>query len=298
MMLILCLSSLAKTDMDKLRHYFLMLSTDDNEFTDQREATFKKLTKGKADAVAISLEYLNRKSQAKSETAEKVILALGDHAVKPLTHMLTQPDENQAAFAAYLLGRIGSKTSAVPLILASKSSGKRLRAAALGALGSCGDTLALITLTDALADPDPTIRRTAATSLGKIRSKSAMPKLIPLLRDESAFVRYAASYAIAAIGDKAAPSLLSARLSEEAVGEIERFHLIETIGMLGHQESLPMLFEFLEDPSHLVRGFSCQALGYFRGNFEVANALKRCKNDSSGFVRMMAEQALANIRNE
>ena len=122
--------------------------------------------------------------------------------------------------------------------------------------------------------------------------------LVELLADSSADVRYSASYAIASIGGDSVDILLIERLDSDSTGEIERYHIIETLGLLRSNDARPILFKLLDDPFYLNRGFSCQALGHYRGDYEVANALKRCLHDASGFVQMMANEALKSIRNE
>ncbi|HHS50090.1 MAG TPA: HEAT repeat domain-containing protein [candidate division Zixibacteria bacterium] len=293
--LAMVLSAFARGDQERLRRHFLVLSSND-ESPDAREAALHRLARAGEDAVIVSLEFIGRKSPDKRTAIARVALAVGENAVVPLTNILSRPDESEAAFAAEILGEIGSPKASVPLLLAARSSSEKLRTAAIGAIGNCGDSLAIPTLLEALADPNPRIRRNSAVSLGKIGHSSAIPALVPLLGDSSALVAYAVSEAIARIGDGDALDLLKQRLDDNSVDELERYHIIETVGMFRNTESIPLLLDLLEDPSHLNRGFACQALGYFRGNYRVANALKRARNDSSAFVRMMAEQSLMVIR--
>ena len=281
----------------QLRHEFLILSAGDIEYRSEKPAARKKLVGQGKRAVWLAIGYIGRKSPNIEMAIASVITGVGEDAVEPLTYVLTRPDEDEAAFAAYLLGKIGSEKSAVPLMLAAKSSGERLRSVAIGALGNCGDTLAVPILIEALADTMPSVRRKAAHSLGQLKDVAAARALVPLLGDSCANIRYAASYAIASIGDSSVATLLLERFKSDSIDEIERFHIVETLGLLHSRRALPLLFELLEDPSFLDRGFACQALGHFRGNYEVANALKRSLHDASGFVRMMAGAALKSIQN-
>jgi HEAT repeat protein len=213
-------------------------------------------------------------------------------------YFLTRPEEDEAAFAADLLGETGAPKAAVPLMLAAKSSSAKVRSAAVGALGSCGDTAATPLLIEALSDSAPVVRRKAAFSLGKLKDKRGITPLIPLLGDSCGFVRYSASYALSRIGDGEASEKLIARFSTDPKDRLEKYLIIETLGRLKDKKSLSLLLDLMDDQSYLTRGFACQALGHFRGKYEVANALKRSLDDSSGFVRMMAREALEAMRLE
>lgn len=283
---------------EEIRHDFLLLTAGDLKYYDLFEKTRKRLYRAGPDAVEIAIEYISRKSPRKQRAIKWIAEGVGEDAVEPLTYVLTRPDEDAAAFAAYLLGNIGSRKGAVPLMLASKSASRKVRSASIGALGYCGDSSAVPILIDALDDSSAAIRRKAAHSLGLLKVERSVSPLIELLSDSIANVRYSASYAIAAIDCEGADSLLLGEMESDSLGELERYHIIETLGLLRSEEARPMLFELLDDPFYLNRGFSCQALGHYRGDYEVANALKRSLNDASGFVQMMAREALETMRNE
>ncbi len=283
---------------EKLRYKFLVLCAGDIKYYDQFEFVKKKLSKEGKPAVWLAIQYMGRKSPRKARAIKWVAEGVGEDAVEPLTYVLTRPDEDNAAYAAYLLGEIGSRKAAVPLMLAAKSESNKLRSAAVGALGSCGDTSAVPILIEALSDTLPGVRRRAALSLGKLKDKRAIQHLIPLMGDTCVFVRYTTSYALAQIGGEKTTKILLEKLQSDTLDNIERYHIIETLGLLNSDESLPTLLELLEDPLYLNRGFACQALGHFRGHYEVANALKRSLHDASGFVQMMAHDALKSIRND
>ncbi len=280
----------------QLRHEFLILSAGDLKYRSMKSSARKKLIGDGDHAVRLAIDYMGRKSPKIANAVEFIVVGVDEDAVETLTYVLTRPNEGEAAFAAYLLGKIGSSKAAVPLMLAAKSSGERLRSVAIGALGSCGDTLAVPILIEALADSNTSVRRKAAHSLGQLEALSAVEPLIPLLGDSCCDVRYAASNALAAIGDSGAVVFLMESFESDSIDDIERFHIVETLGLLHSLESLPLLLELLEDPSFLNRGFACQALGHFRGDYKVANALKRSLCDASGFVQMMAKEALKGFK--
>ncbi|MCK5832319.1 HEAT repeat domain-containing protein [bacterium] len=290
-------SIIAKPSENKLKHSFMVLISQKQSEPEKVEEALSKLIDGGETTVRFMICYFDREYPPIRDAIEQVIIIIGKEALEPLTEVLAHPNETESSFAAYLLGEIGSKSSGVPLILAAQSQSSKLRYSALGALGNCADINALPVLIDALDDDLPSIRRQAAISLGEIGSNRAVESLIPLFSDSNVFVRYSASYAIANIGDNSVIDILMRRFESDSIDIIEKSHIIETIGMFASEESLPLLFDLLEDPSYLNRGFACQALGYYRGNYKVANALKQSQTDASGFVRMMAGKSLANIGN-
>jgi len=285
---------IAATD-SELKHHFLVLSNEDVKYSDQHEIATEKLVKHGSDAVDLALEFMDRDSPSIRKSIEIVTRGVGKDAVGALLYILASTDEDKAAFAANLLGEIGDSRAEVPLMLASKSSSYMVRSAAIGALGGCGDTAAISVLIEALGDTISEIRRNAATSLGKLGNERGLPQLIELLDDRDYGVRYAASYAIASIdGDKIIDTLII-RLESDSISQQEKYHIIETLGLTRNPRVSEYLLELLESPIYLERGYACQALGYLRGDYRVVNALKRCLDDASAFVRMMARNALKSI---
>jgi len=280
----------------ELRRQFLILSARDIEYYPEHHIAKKRLIKEGSKAAEVAVTYIERDDPGKLVAIETVVVGVGEDAIPPLLKVLSNPDQDAASFAAYLLGEIGGRETAVPLMLAAKSSNIRLRSVAIGALGKCEDTTATPILLEALSDSLPSVRRRAASSLGELGDSRAVDKLISLLEDSSASVRYTASYALAKIGDGEVTLILLSKIEENNGGSLGRYHIIETLGMLRDESAVPVLLDLLDDPLYLNRGFACQALGHFRGNYRVANALKRSLNDASEFVRMMAGNALLSIR--
>lgn len=281
----------------EIRHKFLILSSA-TESERARETALKKLVKEGTRSAEIALKYIDRKSQNKQDAIEAVIVGIGDDAVKPLMYILTSSDNIKAAFSARLLGKIGTSRAVIPLMLAAGSPSEIVRASAVGALGNCKDSAAIPILIKALNDSMVSVRRNSSISLGRIGNvKGAIP-LISVLADSSAFVRYSASYSLASIGNGSVVDTLLVLLESKDVDQIVKFHIMETLGAMRATKAIPILTDMLDDPSYMTRGFACQALGHYKGNYKIANDLKRALRDSSGFVRMMARDALHSLRNE
>ncbi|MBN1756223.1 HEAT repeat domain-containing protein [bacterium] len=254
----------------------------------------KELVSYGEESARFLVSELGTKDPRKSEVIKASLIRIGQAAVEPLLREIARSEEN-AALATYLLGEIGDNRALVPLLIQLRSYNPELRAAAARALGALNDSLAIPQLLHALSDSVTSVKRYAALSLGKLRAVNAIDELIQTMKDQHYSVRYSASYALVDIGGEYLCNKLI-ELLNRSEGNF-KFHLIETLGALKHPEVLPTLLDLLEDPSYETRGFSCEALGNFRGQFEVANALKKALHDESDFVKMKAGNALANILN-
>ena len=279
-----------------IEHQFLLASASDFRLQPKQKKALKKLASYDEEAMEYLIGQFDRKDIRKRKTIIAAAEMIGDDAEDALLNELGGTNPKHSAFAAYILGKICSHKAVVPLMLATKSSYTPLRVNACLALGNIGDTAAVDNLIAALSDTTPAVRRTAALSLGKLKSKKAIPYLIGLLGDEGYAIRYTASYAIAAIGDTLSADTLLAMLGQAKTPE--RYHIVETVGLLHPSLALTDLMKLTEDTDYMTRGFVCQALGNYRGNYKVANSLKKALSDTSPFVRMMAENSLKSLRDK
>jgi len=286
---------LADINDDILKNY-LIASSVDIRYEKEKERAFKRLVSYKEDAAEFLVSQFNCGHHSRQATIEKAIISLGDKAYNPLLRKLTGDNAKDAALAAYLLGKIKAEGAVVPLIMALKSPNGTLREAACTAIGELKDPTAVEHLVRALDDSLVDVRRSAAVSLGKIRVSSVVPDLITMFEDTNYSVRYSASYAIIAIGDTSFADTLH-KLLLESKGT-QKHHIIETIGGLKSEASIPVLMALTENPDYLIRGFAFQALSNYRGRYRIANAMKKGLNDNSGFVKMMAGESLQKIRSD
>lgn len=281
---------------ERIRHWFLLASAGDVRLYGRRDYARKKLVKAGEDAVPFLITQLGRKNIRKVREAERALKKIGKDAVPYLIEALADTNHSIASLSARILGSIGDHRAVAPLMVAARYGYPGLRASSCYALGRLRDTSAVPILIDALSDTLKSVRRLAALSLGKLKDVRAIEPMFALLADSFYSVRYTAQNAIANIDSRRAFELASARL--DSAGLPEKYHLIVLLGAIGEEDALPILEKLLQDSDHRIRGFACEALRYFRGNWQVANMLKRSLWDNSPFVRMKALNALRRIKSK
>ncbi|MBN2541855.1 HEAT repeat domain-containing protein [bacterium] len=286
-------TSFSKTTEDKVKEAFLVASTGNIKYYPKRPKAIKQLVKYGDESVKLLLSEMDAKNIRKQNTLITVFSRIGEEAVEPILRKMAV-DEDNAVLGAYILGRIKSSKALVPLLMMLRDSDPDIRAAAARGLGGIQDSISVDPLIEKLSDPDPRVRRYSAVSLGKLRDKKAVDELIMAMSDSNFSVRYAASYALARIGGNDLKDKLVEKLNETE--GIFKYHIIETLGSMNHRDTKPIFYELLENPSYEIRGYACEALGNFRGDYKVANALKRALHDESEFVKMKARNSLEKLR--
>ena len=280
--------------MEKIRHLFLLASAGDIRLQKKAKIAQKKLGKCGEDAVPFLISQLKRKNIRKVLTAERALRAIGEDAVPYLIMALADTNKTVASLSARILGQIGDKRALPALMVAARYGFPGLRASACYALGNFQDSAVVSVLIDALKDTVPAVRRYAALSLMKLGTRRAIKPLFELLADSSYGVRYTAERALAKIDTDTLFALALARL--DSAQPPEKYHIISLIGAVRSDSALAVIGKLLQDQNYFVRGFACEALGYFRGNWRAANMLKRALWDNSEFVRMKARSALEKMK--
>ena len=128
-------------------------------------------------------------------------------------------------------------------------------------LGETLDQRALPLLIDALNDPQRVVRKEAALALGKIKDASTLKYLIQHLTDQNDEVRQALINAIVQFGKQAFEPLQS-ELSH-ALDKTVRTSIINALGKLKDNNSIPILIEHLKSSYHIVRSETVLALSQF-----------------------------------
>ncbi len=117
-----------------------------------------------------------------------------------------------------------------------------------------------------------------------------------MLSDQNIHVRRSAKDALIAFNDASLiDTLLFMQLRDTTM---LRFHIMDIIGSVGTKETVLALLSLTESTDYRLRGFAHYALSSFKGDYIVANTLKKGLSDNSPFVRMMAANSLMNIRRE
>jgi len=132
-----------------------------------------------------------------------------------------------------------------------------LRWWAVRGLSAIQDPLASSALAAALKDPDPAVRQCAGLALRNHPQPDVVPALARALSDPDRLVARLASGALASIGSLALPSLAEAARSPEPAVRIEAIRALAT---MNSEETIPLLFEALDDSSSLVAYWAEQGL--------------------------------------
>lgn len=259
------------------------------------EKYISKLSSHGKDAARLLLSNINLDNLQQREVIKRTLIKMGSNAIEPIIRRMAV-NKPIRPFCLNILQEIGDKKAILPILLLLDSRNPRVRLAAAKSLGNFQDTISVNPLIKMLNDTASAIREAAATSLGKLKAEKAIHPLISTLGDSNYSVRFSASYALAKIKSPQIGKLLL-RKFDSTKGTI-KFHILESLGRLRYEPAKPVILDCLSAPSHYIRGFACQALGFFKGDYRVANALKQALHDNSPFVQMKAENALERIQNK
>ena len=131
--------------------------------------------------------------------------------------------------AAKGLGRVENVEAVPALTKALKDDAKEVRTAAMRALADIGSAQAITALISCISSPNPEMRSEAAHFLGAVRASRAAPKLREALHLEHD---------------------LSAKE-----------HMVEALGRMGDEPSIPLIASFLHDKESSVRWSAAWAIG-------------------------------------
>lgn len=167
---------------------------------------------------------------------------------------------------------------------------KRVREAAIKALGEIGNPKAVDSLMKALHDKD--VRWAAVEALVKIADPKAIDALIKRLKDkqEDKYVREAAAKALGETGNPKAVGILVEALKDKYVGWVAA----EALGKIGGSEAIGHLIKALKEENEDVRMSVAEVLGKI-GASKAVDHLMRALNDESEYVRLSAAGALGKI---
>jgi HEAT repeat protein len=172
--------------------------------------------------------------------------------MRPLSDLiqdLTSGTEEQAEMVIDELTQWGeSAIDSLLDLLGSTEADHRWWAAR--SLAAFSEDRAVDGLIEALSDPAGAVRQCAALSLRLNPSPQAIPALCGLLDDKDRFLARLAGDALTAIGVAAIPSLADAMGSERPQIRIEA---ARSLARMKREETIPILFKGVDDPSSMVR---------------------------------------------
>jgi HEAT repeat protein len=164
------------------------------------------------DALPLLLEGLTRGLREGHDhdglvaTITDLIQSHPSEAVPVLMRMLNSPSDEDRENAAWLLGFASTVAPSEPLIEALKDPSARVRANAVGSLGSFKDHPGVLErMLPLLRDSDEQVRVETASALGYFGDRRAEPQLREALRDPSERVRNFAKHALKQLRARSRP---------------------------------------------------------------------------------------------
>jgi HEAT repeat protein len=179
--------------------------------------------------------------------------------MRPLSDLITDlnsGDDARAEAAALRFPEHGQAGLEALLVLHQSNDSER-RWWATRALAKFQEELAHRALAYSLKDPDPAVQYCAALALRRARPPSAIRPLVTALGSADAMLARLASDALTAIGQSAVEPLAKAANSPEASLRLEA---IRALSLMKEPETIPFLYEALEDPSPWVQFWAEEGL--------------------------------------
>ncbi|MBP1928031.1 HEAT repeat protein [Methanolinea mesophila] len=188
---------------------------------------------------------------------------------------MKHPDLDVQWRAAEALASMGPSVFEI-LVDTLDSRSKDIRLGAIEALGDSRDPRAVVPLVPLLKDPDNEIRWEAALALGMLDNRDVIPPLRDALRDRDRFVREGAALSLERLSWVPEDHLEEAYLycarqdwdalshcgslailpldiaSRDKDPEI-RLNAARTLGAMGGEEGIPLIYRHLRDPDDRVR---------------------------------------------
>lgn len=153
-------------------------------------------------------------------------------------------------------------------------------------------------LANYLNDPEPRFRVRAIEALGKLQDTTCADRVVRFLSDPNASVRLETAFALGQIGQPSVEKPVIDALRRETVIEVQ-VRLIEALGKIGGQLSMPVLITLMKEKNSLLRAEAALSAGRLAlRNFShpsLTEALTMALNDVSPEVRWKACYSLMRV---
>ncbi len=191
-----------------------------------RKAAIKALEKAdKNRLIPLLMKALREDHAGVRNAAMECLVNIGKEAIGPLCEVLSDPD-------------------------------KDLRIFAVNTLGAIRDPVAYPCLIKALTDPEKNVCHAAIDALAKIKDPRAVDPLIQVVQGEDIWLKLPAISTLGELGDpRAIPYLLP--LAQDF---LFKQTVIEALGAIGEETSIPLVIQNLEDPDPDVQKAALLAL--------------------------------------
>ncbi len=234
---------------------------------------------------------------------------LGQHGLKPLLEALNDDkDVNQQQIAVAVLGHLGNKGAAAPLVRLAQEPPRKtnarvgtliptldfdVRVEALVAAGRLGDPRTIPALIALSQHRERAMREAAIFALGRTGDRKAVPPLLAALDDNRASVQVLACLGLAHGGDKVVDRLIQVVRDPDRQDDA-RAACAYALGVVGDKRAVPTLIETLQTGNDQAPRLAAWALGQI-GDKRALPALLAAHFDRHESVRTTVAWALARI---
>jgi len=226
-----------------------------------------------------------------ADEARQALVSIGERAVGPYIQNLSHKNVGTRLAALETLIRQG-KAAVLPLMALLGHRNPSVRVLVTEILGSIADPRALESLTEGLADSDRRVRLAAIAAIGRLNSQAAFARLLEALESgDSEFADIAARSLVNAGALVSQHIIDLLRVSNPEL----RARAARILGQIREPLALRPLVAALKDSDEWVRTSVAQALG---GLLDPAasGALIACLHDTHPPVRAAAANALGQLR--
>jgi HEAT repeat protein/tetratricopeptide (TPR) repeat protein len=213
------------------------------------------------------------------KAARAELVRVGGHGLQPLLEALRdEKDTNQQRVAVAVLGHLGNKGAAQPLVRMARleppkdqpprhlgtltdNPEREVRVAALVAAGRLADPSVLGDVIPLAKHTEVSMREAATFTIGRTGDKRAVAPLLERLGDNRGSVQTLACLGLGRIDDARVAPALIATLSDARRDDSTRAACAYALGMRKTQSGLPALIAALEDNRGEAQRLSAWALG-------------------------------------
>jgi HEAT repeat protein/Tfp pilus assembly protein PilF len=214
------------------------------------------------------------------KAARAELVRIGGHGLQPLLEALRdEKDTNQQRVAVAVLGHLGNKGAAQPLVRMARLEPPKDQSRHLGTLAD---------------NPEREVRIAALVAAGRLADPSVLADVIPLAKHTEVAMREAATFTIGRTGDKRAVAPLLERLADNR-GSVQALACLG-LGRIDDARVVPALIATLSDARRddSTRAACAYALGMRRAQSGLP-ALITALDDNRGEAQRLAAWALGQI---
>jgi HEAT repeat protein len=227
-------------------------------------------------SVGPMIEALRDDDEQVKDVASRLIVKVGQPAIKEISPLLTDPDTKIRIKVVNMLGSIGHIEALASLQSALDAREREIRDAAIIALGQLGKA-AIPALKEQLADLNWNKRWSGVYSLRLIGGKEAAAAIVRALNDKDERVSAEAIDALSAIGPAAVDALSNASTQEDA--DI-RFAAISALAGMAKEQIIPVLQTALADKVQRIREAAVMGLAATKSQKAIPALSQALRSDN------------------